>query len=160
MIEFLKAADNWILYRLFAPLTGWFHQRSGQDQFQAAREFLKNGSLLCVVALLMFAVTQPSFWSIGSAILLIPFIHIILVPQEIQNIAQFERAQNTPMSDMMWPFRLFWVALFILGFGPLGDLISGISDLGFFCLVASQYFRACTLPPPKKEKKLVPVTSL
>lgn len=160
MIQFLKAVDNWILFKLIAPLAGWFHGRSGQDQFRAAHEFLDNASILLTVALILNMFENPSFWSVGWAVLLIPINHFFLIPLEHRNVDAFEAAQHTPMAEAHWPTRLFWVALFLLGVGPIGDLVAGIADMGFILLVASQYLRACTLPPPKRKKQLAHATSL
>lgn len=137
MIKFLKYLDLWILFRIYAPLAGWFNERSGKTQFDAAREFSSIAINLWCMAMLVTTILSPSVFGVILLALYVPFMKMVVHPSEKRAIDSFEENQDTPLYLMLWWLRLVWIAITVVTFGPVGKLVNGMFDIGFILMVSS-----------------------
>jgi len=150
--------DEILIHRFFSPLLGWLHHRFGLCKWRLSIECL-NGNIAFYLAGIAFTIAGKGM-NDGIFVDLLKGIGWLLIMDIARRVAYRQAAssmgsQSARMGE--WIVRLILSAILPVSLLYVKGWASFCFTASLLFLISHLYFKASDTPPPKVDRKLVPV---
>lgn len=143
--------DTLLIDKVYSPVVGWVHERSGLDQWKLSIECL-NGTIAFYLAGVAFTIASKGmsdaiFADLLSAMLWLGFMEFVRRVALRQAGSSLGR-QSARMQESI--FRHILIGLLPLSIYYVRGLDNFCHTVSLLLLISHLYFKACDMPPPRR----------
>ena len=147
--------DNFIIERVYSPLTGFIGRQFGVDQWRLSIECL-NGSKVFYLAGVAFTIAAKGMKD-GIFVDLLAALLWLTVMQFVRQVAYRQAGssmgrQSARLGESI--FRYILVGLLPLSIYYIQSMANLCHTVSLICLISHLYFKACDMPPPRRTGRL------